>query len=117
MAMTTQQRSVVVGVFNDRQHADAAIHELRQAGFREDQVGVARRRPEGEGTDATTTTGEEGAHTGTGAAIGAVAGAGVGGLVASASSRGSSPPSDRSSRAVPWPPSWPMRPAERRSAA
>jgi hypothetical protein len=81
MAMTTQQRSVVVGVFGDRPHADAAVNELRQSGFRQDQIGVARRRAEDEGTDATATTAEEGAHTGTGVAIGAVAGAGVGGLV------------------------------------
>ena len=35
MYATTQQRSTVVGVFEDRSHADAAISELRQAGFRE----------------------------------------------------------------------------------
>src|SRR5512135_2260125 len=79
MAMTTEQRSTVVGVFEDRRQADAAINELRQAGFREDQIGVATRRAEGETLEATTA--EEGSRAGTGAITGALAGAGLGGLV------------------------------------
>jgi uncharacterized protein (TIGR02271 family) len=81
MAITTQQRSTVVGVFDDHRSADAAINELRRDGFRADQIGVASRRAEGEATEGTTATAEEGSHTGTGAAIGIAAGAGVGGLV------------------------------------
>ena len=53
MATTTEQRSTVVGVFEDRQQADAAVNDLRQAGFREDQIGVAVRGAEGE-KEATT---------------------------------------------------------------
>ena len=80
MPATTQQRSTVVGVFEDRSHADAAISELRQAGFREDQIGVASRHAETGEAAETTTTGE-GSHIGTGAITGALAGAGLGGLV------------------------------------
>ncbi|HMB06470.1 MAG TPA: DUF2934 domain-containing protein, partial [Isosphaeraceae bacterium] len=80
MPATTQQRSTVVGVFADRSHADAAISELRQAGFREDQIGVASRHAEAGEAAETTTTGE-GSHIGTGAIVGALAGAGLGGLV------------------------------------
>lgn len=79
MARTTEQRSTVVGVFEDRRQADAAINELRKAGFREDQIGVASRHTEGEA--ATTTTGEQGTKWETGAITGALAGAGLGGLV------------------------------------
>src|SRR5512135_525337 len=79
MARTTEQRSTVVGVFEDRRQADAAINELRKAGVREDQIGVASRHTEGEA--ATTTTGEQGTKWETGAITGALAGAGLGGLV------------------------------------
>jgi uncharacterized protein (TIGR02271 family) len=78
MATTTEQRSTVVGVFEDRYQADAAVSELRQAGFRKDQIGVAGRRAEGE---KEATTAEKGTHWETGAAAGALAGAGLGGLV------------------------------------
>ena len=40
MAATSEQRSTVVGAFEDRHQADTAISELRQAGFREDQIAV-----------------------------------------------------------------------------
>src|SRR5512143_3925385 len=79
MAMTTEQRSTVVGVFEDRRQADEAITELRQAGFREDQIGVATRQAEGETPGATTA--EEGSRAGVGAIAGVLAGAGLGGLV------------------------------------
>ena len=51
------QKSTVVGVFEDRQQADRAIDELRKAGFRDDQIGVAMRYDEGE-FDATDSTDE-----------------------------------------------------------
>jgi len=75
--MSFQQRTTIVGVFEDQRHADMAVDELRKAGFRDDQIGVAGRHAEGE-TEVTT---EEGSHAGTGAAAGAIAGAGLGGLV------------------------------------
>ena len=79
MAATTEQRSTVVGVFEDRRQADSAVRELRQSGFREDQIGVAGRRAEGETPEAMTA--EQGTHWEAGAATGALAGAGLGGLV------------------------------------
>src|SRR5512142_1890019 len=79
MAATTEQRSTVVGVFEDRRQADTAVQELLQAGFREDQIGVAGRRAEGELPGATTA--EPGTYWETGAVTGALAGAGLGGLV------------------------------------
>ncbi len=79
MAATTEQRSTVVGVFEDRRQAETAVRELREAGFREDQIGVAGRRAEGETLEAMTA--EQGTHWEAGAATGALAGAGLGGLV------------------------------------
>ncbi len=80
------QSSVVVGVFEDRRHADQAISELRKAGFRQDQIGVAMRHTDG-AADASTGTAdadtdthaESGALTGalTGLGLGALAGLGV----------------------------------------
>ena len=65
---------LVVGVFADRKHADEAVSELRKAGFREDQIGVAMRYEGGEvhSTAAPTTMDtEEDTHAGTGALTGA----------------------------------------------
>jgi len=75
--MTNQQRATVVGVFQDHNQADRAVTELRRAGFREDQIGVAGRHAEA----ASVVASEEGSHAGTGALTGALAGAGLGGLV------------------------------------
>jgi len=72
----TQQRSTVVGVFTDRVHADQAVSELRKAGFREDQIGVAMRHTDA-GTDVTA---EEGSHAGSGAMTGMLTGLGLGAL-------------------------------------
>jgi hypothetical protein len=78
-------QSTVVGVFNDRMQADRAIDELRRAGFRDDQIGVAMRYDAGDATmgDAAEATGAaaaEDTHAGTGAVTGAVAGLGLGAL-------------------------------------
>jgi len=73
----TQQRSTVVGVFEDRRHADQAVSELRKAGFREDQIGIAMRHSDGVG-DAVT--GDEDSHAGSGAIAGALTGLGLGAL-------------------------------------
>jgi len=80
----TQQRSTVVGVFEDRRHADKAVNDLRDAGFRDDQIGVAMRHGD-TGTasatgDAVTTTGDEDSHAGTGAITGVLTGLGLGAL-------------------------------------
>ncbi len=82
MAMTTH-RTTIVGVFEDGLHADQAVAELRQAGFGDDQIGVALRQAEGtveaEATDDGGTYAEEGATTGAlaGLGLGALAGLGV----------------------------------------
>jgi uncharacterized protein (TIGR02271 family) len=77
MATANRTRTVVVGVFHDRAHAQAAVDELRRMGFGEDQIGVAAR--EGAGvTDATEL--DTDTHAGEGAVAGGLAGAGVGGL-------------------------------------
>jgi len=80
----TTQRSTVVGVFEDRRKANDAVQALRQAGFRDDQIGVAGKFAEGAdaaaGTDTETgSKWEEGAVTGvlTGAGLGALVGLGI----------------------------------------
>jgi hypothetical protein len=75
--MKTQQASTVVGVFEDRLHANQAITELHEAGFGENQVGVAMRHAEG-GADAASTDHET--HAGSGALAGALTGLGLGAL-------------------------------------
>jgi len=72
------QRSVVVGVFQDRSRAQEAVQELRRVGFEESHIGVVT-RDESTGQTKTTKKGE-GSHAGEGAAIGVAAGAGVGAL-------------------------------------
>lgn len=75
--MKTQQDSTVVGVFEDRRHANQAITELHNAGFGQDQIGLAMRHDDGV-TDAAIT--EHDTHTGSGALAGALTGLGLGAL-------------------------------------
>jgi len=76
--MAATKRSTVVGVFEDRRHADAAIADLRKAGFREDQIGVAMRHDEDASSSAS---GEhDDSHAGSGALTGALTGLGLGAL-------------------------------------
>jgi uncharacterized protein (TIGR02271 family) len=85
--MTTDRStgSTVVGVFEDRRHAEAAVRDLENAGFRDDQIGLARRDGDtagggsGGSGDVTTDTGP-----GSGAATGAVTGTVLGGLLGAA---------------------------------
>jgi uncharacterized protein (TIGR02271 family) len=74
--MTTTQRSVVIGVFDDHRQADLAVAELHRVGFDNTQVGIASRDP-----DKAFAT-DKGTQAAVGAAAGAAAGAGLGGLVA-----------------------------------
>jgi hypothetical protein len=94
----TTRRATVIGVFTDRGQAQAAVDDLRQAGFRDDQVGLVSRTADTGGTtthatghdqvrektglpaDPTHSRWEEGA--GIGAAAGAATGAGLGLAVA-----------------------------------
>lgn len=75
--MTTKLRSTVVGVFEDRMHANKAIAELHQAGFTEAQIGVAVRHADGLGVTAGT---EPDSHAASGALTGALTGLGLGAL-------------------------------------
>src|SRR4051794_40373261 len=76
--MAATQRSTVVGVFEDNRNADKAVAELKKAGFRDDQIGVAWRNTEGS-TDASA--GEDsGSHAGSGAVAGVLTGLGLGTL-------------------------------------
>jgi uncharacterized protein (TIGR02271 family) len=76
--MAMQQRSTVVGVFEDHTEADRAVSDLRAAGFRDDQIGVAMRHDDGSGVTSSTSTGET--ESGSGALTGALAGMGLGAL-------------------------------------
>jgi len=76
--MKKTQRTTAVGVFTDRQRAQQAVNELRKAGFREDQIGVAS-----QGGDTVSGAHEvkgAGSHAAIGATTGAATGAGVGAL-------------------------------------
>ncbi len=89
MATTRATRSTVIGVFEDRDHATAAIRDLYNAGFPENRIGIAGRGSEGDvsAPSASATAGGEPATTeratasSAGAVAGAVAGASLGGLV------------------------------------
>jgi hypothetical protein len=74
--MATKIDDTVVGVFADHDDARAAIRSLQDAGFTEEQIGVASTDPEG-----PLVSGElDENYAGEGAVAGAVAGAGVGAL-------------------------------------
>jgi len=77
--MMANQRSTVVGVFDDRHEADKAVDELQKAGFRPDQIGVAMRHFEGAG-EASATADSDDSYAGTGAVTGALTGLGLGAL-------------------------------------
>src|SRR5262249_51849462 len=77
--MAAQNRPIVVGVFEDRRHADQAVAQLPKAGFRNDQIGVAMRQTEiSTGSAATAESGET--HAGEGATAGVLTGLGLGAL-------------------------------------
>jgi uncharacterized protein (TIGR02271 family) len=79
---TNTDRATIVGVFEDRAHAQQAINDLKRAGFRDDQIGVTSREGERTG-DGNADDGDsyaaEGGMTGlaTGAGIGALWGLAV----------------------------------------
>jgi hypothetical protein len=75
--MKTQQSSTVVGVFENRAHANNAITELHQAGFVQSQIGVAMRHAEGVDVEAAP---EHESHATAGAVTGVLTGLGLGAL-------------------------------------
>lgn len=75
--MNTQTPSTVVGVFEDRLHANQAISELHEAGFTDKQIGLAMRHTESDGDFAAEGTDS---HAGSGALTGTLTGLGLGAL-------------------------------------
>jgi hypothetical protein len=71
-----QTRDTVVAVFDQRDDARDAINELKDVGFRGDDIGLVAR----EANDAGAMAEETGTRAGEGAATGAVAGGVLGGL-------------------------------------
>jgi hypothetical protein len=75
------QRSTVVAVFGDRLHADRAVTHLLNAGYRQDQIGVAMRHDEEAAASRTTADSEDShTHAGSGAIAGVLTGLGLGTL-------------------------------------
>jgi len=76
--MTSTSNGTAVGVFPTTQQAQRAVQELKEVGFRDDQIGVAARNGtldgDGDGDD------DRGSKAATGAMAGVATGAGVGGL-------------------------------------
>jgi hypothetical protein len=70
-------RTTIVGVFENTHDAQQAVQELRQVGFRDDQIGVMARDPERLAADVES---EGGTHAGEGALAGVATGAGLGAL-------------------------------------
>lgn len=74
--MKRSDQNAVIGVFYTRAEAEQAIHELRNAGFSEDRIGMITRDGGARGDERSEETLAE-----EGAAAGAVVGAGAGALV------------------------------------
>jgi hypothetical protein len=80
--MAREQRSVLVGIFEDRNHAVSAVRDLEAAGFKDSEIGFAIR-----GSDAVAggmITDAAGAKDSKGAVTGAITGGALGGIVAAA---------------------------------
>jgi len=78
--MSSHKQTVAVGVFESEAEANQAVEQLKQAGFRNDQIGVAARNADGTAKKTTKGTAEA-ENAGTGLLAGAAAGAGIGGLI------------------------------------
>ncbi len=85
--MESNEREVVVGVFEDQSRAQQAVDQLKSAGFKDDQIGFAVRTTEnaGEAYD-TTVAGDKPGGAGTGAIAGVVSGGVLGGILGAAAS-------------------------------
>ncbi|MBX9622944.1 MAG: YsnF/AvaK domain-containing protein [Gemmataceae bacterium] len=70
------KNATVIGVFANRSEAEAALRDLRAAGFKDDKIGLVARNASGQMVDESGET-----YADEGAVAGAVAGAGVGTLV------------------------------------
>ena len=79
MVRPLTERMSVVGVFNNPRDAQAAVRDLKAAGFRDDEIGIVG---PGQGDDVkrVTDSADGGTHAAEGAATGIAAGAGIGAL-------------------------------------
>jgi hypothetical protein len=77
--MAASGRTIVVGVFNERDDAERAIDALKQSGFSDDQIGFAAK--DGSNREGTIRSGDEAGDAGGGAAAGALTGGVVGGVL------------------------------------
>jgi len=77
MVRPMTERMSVVGVFNNRRDAQAAVRDLKAAGFRDDEIGVVG---PGDGDAHGVGSIDGGTHAAEGAATGVAAGAGIGAL-------------------------------------
>jgi len=80
--MANQQRTTLVAAFEDRDEAEKAVDDLRQAGFKDDEIGFAIR-----GSDAVEggmITDAEGSKDKRGALAGMAGGAGLGAVLGAA---------------------------------
>ena len=80
MTNRTTKRETVVGVFNDRDTAQAAIEQLKNAGFRPEDIGILMQNKEGAQDLAADTGTKAGEGAGKGAVTGGILG-GLGGLL------------------------------------
>jgi hypothetical protein len=71
--VTVKQITTAIGIFSDADRARQAVAALKQAGFTDDQIGVASPQAEPHGNGRAV-------HAAEGAAIGATGGAGIGAL-------------------------------------
>jgi uncharacterized protein (TIGR02271 family) len=78
--VATKANETVVGVFTDHSQARKATHALKEAGFTENQIGVASAKRHTDAHDSATGDDEDGNYTGEGAIAGAATGAGIGAL-------------------------------------
>lgn len=77
--MAQTKYKTVVGVFQSRERAQQAVNELKQEGFRDDQIGVVARNGEGN-REVSDGDGDGESYAGEGAVTGIATGAGVGAL-------------------------------------
>ena len=77
MVRTKMERMSVVGVFDNPRDAQAAVRDLKAAGFRDDEIGIVG-PGDGDGTLRSGSSVDGGTHAAEGAATGVAAGAGIG---------------------------------------
>lgn len=65
----------ITAIFNDMEHAEAAVNDLRKEGIPDERIGLVKRHPEGEQQSSTATDAAKGA--GWGAVAGGVIGLGA----------------------------------------